>query len=148
LSRARKGDALRRWGQPAFDALVGRRGMVAMTLAYVTLAAALLAYVCTHVYTSALMEDLNRRRAEVRELEEKAARLTAAYASLSSRARISSYCEERLGMVEAGGDRIVRVRLEEGDAPAGERWRFQSDERTAFNEAGPQIGWMTEVIRR
>jgi len=148
LSRTRKGDALRHWGQLAFDALAGRRGLVAMTLAYVTLAAALLAYVSTHVYTSSLMEDLNRRRGEVRELEERAAQLTARYAALSSRSRISAYCEERLGMVEGGGSNVVRVRLEDGDAPPASRWRFSGADRDGSSDLGPQIGWMTEVMQR
>jgi len=148
LSRARNGDVLRRLGQLAFDALAGRRGLVAMTLAYATLAAALLAYVSTHVYTSSLMEDLNRRRVQVRELEERAARLTARYAALSSRARISAYCEERLGMVEGGGSHLVRVRLEVGDAPASSRWRYSGADEDTSSDLGPQIGWMTEVMQR
>lgn len=148
MSRKRNGDALRRWGQLAFDALAGRRGIVAMTLAYTTLAAALLAYVSTHVYTNSLMEDLNRRRGQMRELEERAAQLTARYAALSSRARISAYCEGRLGMVEGGGSNVVRVRLMVDGAPSSNPWPLRSAEHDSSSDIGPQIGWMNEVMRR
>lgn len=106
----------KRAGQFVADALAGRLGVLLMTMSYALLAVVLLGYVSTHVYTSSLMEDVAARDRERRELKERIGRLTTQYASLSSRARISSYCEERLGMVEAGVTHVTRVRIEAGQS--------------------------------
>lgn len=98
-----------------FDALSGRLGVCLMTLAYVTFAVVLLAYVSTQVYTSSLNEDITRRRSEERVVKERIGLLAADYARLASRARIVPYCKDRLGMVEADTESMRRVRIDGGD---------------------------------
>jgi len=127
------------------DALSGRMGVLMMTLAYAVFAVVLLGYVSTQVYTNSLMEDISARKHEQRLAKERIARLTARYAALSSRARIGSYCEERLGMVQADAGNVVRLAVEgEGDAHGGVL-RFTEEPADLL---GSDIGGLSEVIQR
>lgn len=96
-----------------------------MTLSYASLAVVLLAYVSTQVYTSSLMEEVARRQDERRHMEERIGAMMGDYAGLVSRARVASFCENNLGMIEADATRMTRVRISPGD-----RVPSRSDEST------------------
>ncbi|MCH7549506.1 MAG: hypothetical protein IH969_08250 [Candidatus Krumholzibacteriota bacterium] len=111
MSSRRKQSTLRRASQFLVDALAGRLGLLMMTLSYASLAVVLLAYVSTQVYTSSLMEDVASRQEERRRMEESIAVNMSDYAGLVSRARVSEFCEGKLGMVEGDMTRMTRVRI-------------------------------------
>lgn len=99
-------------GQFLLDALAGKLGAPMMVLGYVTFAVLLLAYVSTQVYTSSLMEDVGARKREEVLLRERIGVLTARYATMTSKSRVSRHCEESLGLVGATQDDVVRVVVE------------------------------------
>jgi cell division protein FtsL len=144
---ARGLERLRRATQFVLDALSGRLGVLMMTLSYASFAVVLLAYVSTQVYTDSLLEDINGNRREELELKERIGRLTASYASLSSRARVSAYCEERLGMVEADVTEVIRVAVD-GSQEFSSAEDFTSDPVHIPDVLGSEIGDLTEVMRR
>lgn len=108
--------ALRRILQFFWDALTGRLGTVMMVGSYGLLAAVLLAYVSTQVYTESLLADIQQRRRGERELSERIGVLTADYARLVSRSRISAYCENELGMVQADPQTMARIWVDSGES--------------------------------
>lgn len=99
-------------GQFLLDALAGKLGAPMMVLGYVTFAVLLLAYVSTQVYTSSLMEDVGARKREEVLLRERIGVLTARYATMTSKSRVSRHCEENLGLIGATQDDVVRVAVE------------------------------------
>lgn len=108
-------------GQFLLDALAGKLGAPMMVLGYVTFAVLLLAYVSTQVYTSSLMEDVGARKREELLLRERIGVLTARYATMTSKSRVSRHCEENLGLIGATQDDLVRVAVEgpvQRDEPA------------------------------
>lgn len=144
---ARGLERLRRTVQFVLDALSGRLGVFMMTLSYTSFAVVLLAYVSTQVYTDSLLEDINGNRREEQELKERIGRLTAQYASLSSRARVSAYCEEKLGMVEADVNQVIRVAVDdEHEFSSAED--FTGEPVRIPEVLGSEIGELTEVMKR
>jgi hypothetical protein len=99
-------------GQFLLDALAGKLGAPMMVLGYVTFAVLLLAYVSTQVYTSSLMEDVGARKRQELLLHERIGVLTARYATMTSKSRVSRHCEENLGLIGATQDDVVRVAVE------------------------------------
>jgi C4-dicarboxylate-specific signal transduction histidine kinase len=130
------------------DALSGRLGVLMMTLAYASFAVVLLAYVSTQVYTNSLMEDISARKHEEREVKERIARLTARYSSLTSRARVSGYCEGKLGMVQADATVVTRLSVEGDRAALSSAREFTEDAVSIPDVLGSEIGGLTEVIRK
>ena len=112
-------------GQFLLDALAGKLGAPMMVLGYATFAVLLLAYVSTQVYTSSLMEDVAARKRDEVLVRERIGVLTARYATMTSKSRVSRHCEEDLGLIGATQDDVVRVAVEgraPGDvAPSAER---------------------------
>ncbi len=96
-------------GQFLLDALAGKLGAPMMVLGYATFAVLLLAYVSTQVYTSSLMEDVAARKREEILVRERIGVLTARYATMTSKSRVSRHCEENLGLVGATQSDVVRV---------------------------------------
>jgi hypothetical protein len=134
--------------QIVVDALTGRLGVVMMTLSYATVAFVLLAYVSTQVYTASLMEDVSRREEQRRLLEERIGLLMQEHAALVSRTRISRYCEDELGMVEADASRVTWIRVS-GDDDAPLRAVDRSTRAIPTPELlGVNLVGGTEVMRR
>ncbi len=99
-------------GQLLLDALAGKLGAPMMVMGYITFAVLLLAYVSTQVYTSSLMEDVAARKREELATRERLGVLTARYATMTSKSRVSRHCEESLGLVGASQDDVVRVAVD------------------------------------
>jgi hypothetical protein len=130
--------------QLLFDALGGKLGAPMMVLAYLSFAVCLLAYVSTQVYTNALMEDVAaRRRAEVA-VRERIGLLTARYATMTSKSRVSSACEDDLGLVESTTRDVVRVAVDGAVLPES------SGDADARADAvlEPEVPGLTRVMRR
>ncbi|MCI0452234.1 MAG: hypothetical protein L0Z51_07565 [Candidatus Latescibacteria bacterium] len=99
-------------GQFLLDALAGKLGAPMMVMAYATFAVLLLGYVSTQVYTSSLMEDVAARKREELLVRERIGVLTARYATMTSKSRVSRHCEESLGLVGATQSDVVRVAVD------------------------------------
>lgn len=105
-------------GRFLLDALSGRLGVPMMVLGYVTFSVFLLAYVSTQVYTNSLMESIAQRKRTRLALEERIGVLTAQYATMTSKSRVSRQCEGDMGMVSATMHDVVRVAVSDGILPA------------------------------
>ncbi|HEX5132403.1 MAG TPA: hypothetical protein VFX92_07945 [Candidatus Krumholzibacteria bacterium] len=129
-------------GRFLLDAMSGRLGAPMMVMAYVTFSVLLLAYVSTQVYTHSLMESIAERKREQLALQERIGVLTAEYATVTSKSRVSQVCEDGMGMVSATMNDVVRVAVE-ADAmpePAGEP-RIKVDE-----VLGTDMSDLTQVV--
>lgn len=140
-------DRLRRTGQFLLDAMSGRLGILMMTFSYVAFAVVLLAYVSTQVYTNSLLEDITARKRDERSLRENISRLTAQYASLSARSRVSGYCEKHLDMMEPDVSQVVRVLVEPGEG-FGAVETFGHDPVRGAGVLGAELGALTEGMTR
>lgn len=130
-------------GQFLLDALGGKLGAPMMVMGYVTFAVLLLAYVSTQVYTSSLMEDVAARKRDELALREKIGVLTARYATMTSKSRVSRHCEESLGLVGATQNDVVRVAV---DGPV----RSQDEPRPlrVTDVLGADVSQLSQVMRR
>ncbi len=132
-------------GQFLLDALAGRLGAPMMVMGYATFAVLLLAYVSTQVYTSSLMEDVAARQREELVLRERIGVLTARYATMTSKSRVSRHCEENLGLVGATQDDVVRVAV---DGP-GPRDPSRRDTAVRVDDVlGADVSELSQVMRR
>jgi hypothetical protein len=95
-----------------FAALGGKLGAPMMVTGYLVVAVFLLAYVSAQVYTNSLMEDVGARKRREVVAREKIGVLTARYATMTSKSRVSRQCEEGLGLVESTTSDVVRVILD------------------------------------
>ena len=111
MRRERFADA----AQLFFAALGGRLGAPIMVAGYLVVAGLLLAYVSAQVYTNSLMEDVSAHKRRELVAREKIGVLTARYATMTSKSRVSRECEEDLGLVESTTSDVVRVTVD-GDA--------------------------------
>ena len=130
-------------GQFLLDALGGKLGAPMMVMGYITFAVLLLAYVSTQVYTSSLMEDVGARKREELAMREKIGVLTARYATMTSKSRVSRHCEESLGLVGATQNDVVRVAVDGPVRP--------NDERPALRVSdvlGADVSQLSQVMRR
>lgn len=105
-------------GRFLLDALSGKLGAPIMVVAYVTFSMFLLAYVSTQVYTHSLMESVAGRKRTRLSLEERIGVLTAQYATMTSKSRVSRRCEDAMGMVSATMNDVVRVAVDDAAATA------------------------------
>jgi hypothetical protein len=141
-----RGNRVRLVGQFWLDALAGRLGAPMMVLGYLTFAVLLLAYVSTQVYTSSLMEEVAARKRQELQVRERIGVLTARYATMTSKSRVSRHCEEDLGLVGATQNEIVRVAIDgralENAAPAAES-SLRVDQ-----VLGADVSGLSQVIRR
>lgn len=131
-------------GHVLLNALGGKLGVPMMVLAYLSFAVFLLAYVSTQVYTSSLMEDVAARKRNEVALQERIGVLTARYATMTSKSRVSSTCETQLGLVESTSENVVRVVVDGSvdDDPPRDR-RIQVDD-----VLGSEISGLSQVMRR
>jgi hypothetical protein len=129
-------------GRFLLDALSGRLGIPMMVMAYMTFSAFLLAYVSTQVYTNSLMESITERKHARLALEERIGVLTAQYATMTSKSRVSRQCEERMGMVSASMNDVVRVAVDDAVLPAP-----VSEPRVRVDEVlGTEMNDLTQVV--
>ena len=129
-------------GRFLLDALSGKLGVPMMVMAYVTFSVFLLAYVSTQVYTNSLMESIAERKRTRQALEERIGVLTARYATMTSKSRVSRQCEETMGMISASMDDVVRVAVDEGALPSA-----PEEPRVRVNEVlGSEIHDLTQVV--
>jgi hypothetical protein len=123
-----------------FAALGGKLGAPMMVGGYAVIALVLLAYVSAQVYTNSLMEDVSAHKRHEVVAREKIGMLTARYATMTSKSRVSRECEEDLGLVESTTADVVRVVLD--GAP---------DELSSAREPGvasADIRELTRVVRQ
>lgn len=131
-------------GQVMLDALGGRLGVPIMVAGYLVFAAFLLGYVSTQVYTNALMEDVAARKRREIAMRERIGVLTARYATMTSKSRVSSVCEEKLGLVESTTSDVVRVVVEGTDIPD----ESAADEVRVDEVLGSDNNGLTQVMRQ
>lgn len=132
-------------GQFLLDALAGKLGAPMMVLGYVTFAVLLLAYVSTQVYTSSLMEDVGARKREELLLRERIGVLTARYATMTSKSRVSRHCEENLGLIGATQDDVVRVAI---DGPVRRDEPALASPVRVNDVLGASVSELSQVMRR
>lgn len=132
-------------GQFFLDALAGRLGAPMMVMGYVTFAVLLLAYVSTQVYTSSLMENVAARQREELVLRERIGVLTARYATMTSKSRVSRHCEEDLGLVGATQNDVVRVAI---DGPVLRADSAPEDPVRVDDVLGADVSELSQVMRR
>lgn len=101
----------KRFCQIVLSSLSGQGSVLATVTFYAVVAALLLAYVSAQILTGALTQEITELRTSRSALSEDLNRLTGEYVSLTSRARVSDYCREKLGMVEASQGILERVVL-------------------------------------
>ena len=107
--------------QVFFAALGGKLGAPMMVGGYAVISVFLLAYVSAQVYTNSLMENVSARKRREVVAREKIGTLTARYATMTSKSRVSRECEESLGLVESTTADVVRVVLDGVDRPEAPR---------------------------
>jgi len=140
----RRRNALLLAGQILLDALGGKLGVPIMVAGYLVFAGLLLAYVSTQVYTNSLMEDVAARKREEVALRERIGVLTARYATMTSKSRVSAVCEEDLGLVESTTRDVVRVVVDGVELPDETR-----DAEVRVDEVlGSETNGLTQVMRQ
>lgn len=127
-----------------FAAMGGRLGAPMMVAGYLVVAGFLLAYVSAQVYTNSLMEDVAARKRNEMVAREKIGVLTARYATMTSKSRVSRACEENLGLVESTTSDVVRVAID-GAPPSDER---ASEPVRMERVLGSDISSLTRVMRQ
>ncbi len=132
-------------GQFFLDALAGKLGAPMMVMGYVTFAVLLLAYVSTQVYTSSLMENVAARKREELVLRERIGVLTARYATMTSKSRVSRHCEEDLGLIGATQNDVVRVAI---DGPVLRSDTAPEDPVRVDDVLGADVSQLSQVMRR
>ena len=132
-------------GQFFLDALAGRLGAPMMVMGYVTFAVLLLAYVSTQVYTSSLMENVAARKRDELVLRERIGVLTARYATMTSKSRVSRHCEEDLGLIGATQNDVVRVAI---DGPFLPSDSASEDPVRVDDVLGADVSELSQVLRR
>ncbi|MBI4721072.1 MAG: hypothetical protein HY770_07635 [Chitinivibrionia bacterium] len=96
----------------------------------------ILAYVSTQIYSAKLLDAVLALKQEKVLLQETVNDLTGVQASLSSRAKVIGYCEEKLGMTKAPDEAVIRVAVEERAHDAPEFARIpENDERSRTHVA-------------
>jgi hypothetical protein len=108
----------RQFSHVMLSALTGQAKLSVTIVVYSTIAMLLLTYVSAQIYAGVLAKEiaeLKQARCEIREVANK---LTGDYVSLSSRSRVSKYCEKRLGMIEAAAGESFEI-LAVGNASQG-----------------------------
>jgi len=127
-----------------FAALGGRLGIPMMVAGYLVVAGFLLAYVSAQVYTNSLMEQVSARRRQETVARERIGVLTARYATITSKSRVSRACEGSLGLVESTTADVVRVAIDGAtlaEDPPGETVHID-------RVLGSDINGLTQVMRR
>lgn len=126
-----------------FAALGGKLGAPMMVAGYLVVAVFLLAYVSAQVYTNSLMEDVAAHKRREVVAREKIGVLTARYATMTSKSRVSRECEEDLGLVESTTSDVVRIVIDGAAAPEPPSAAVEMDRLL-----GSDISSLTRVMRQ
>jgi hypothetical protein len=130
--------------QVFFAALGGKLGVPMMVGGYLVIAVFLLAYVSAQVYTNGLMEDVQARKRHEMVARERIGVLTARYATMTSKSRVSRMCEGNLGLVESTTADVVRVMIDGADLPDSP----PSETVRIDHVPGSDIEGLTQVMRQ
>ncbi len=104
MNKSMRREMYRKFSRAMVCAVTGHGKVGVTILVYSVFALLLLAYVSAQIYAGVLRQEiasLEQQRLDSREAFNK---LTGRYISVSSRARVSDYCETELGMVKIGGE--------------------------------------------
>jgi cell division protein FtsB len=99
----------RRFSQVMLSALTGQAKLSVTILVYSTIAMLLLTYVSAQIYAGVLAKEIAELKQARCEIKEEANKLTGDYVSLSSRSRVSKFCENKLGMIEAAAGESFEI---------------------------------------
>lgn len=114
MKKKQAGDVCSRISHLLIGALTGQTKMHVTIAVYSLLALLLLGYVSAQIYTSVLAQGIAERKDVRYARKECLSKLTSDYVALSSRERISSYCESVLGMTPAGDEQLERFAVRPG----------------------------------
>jgi hypothetical protein len=90
------------------------------------------------------MEDVAARKREELALKERLGVLTARYATMTSKSRVSRHCEQDFGLVEATMDDVVRVAIDSRELATP-----PVDERIQVEDVlGSELDGLSQVMRR
>jgi cell division protein FtsL len=136
VKKERRNDIYKKFTHVMLSALTGQASVSVTILVYSTIAVLLLSYVSAQIYAGVLTKEIAELKQARSESKEEANKLTGEYVALSSRSRVSKFCEKRLGMVEAAAGESFEI-LAVGDAHTGfaapmELTRKQAAIPTAF----------------
>lgn len=106
----------RKFSHLMFSALTGQTKVGVTIVVYSVLALVLLAYVLVQIYAGVLRLEIAGLKQQRGDRKEALNKLTGDYVSLSSRSRVSQYCEKELGMVTASGENLLVVAVDTRDA--------------------------------
>ena len=120
-----KGDFHKRLGQFLIPALTGQARTFTTIAVYTVIAVLLLAYVTTQVYAGMMSQEISVMKNERSRQQERLNVLTSAYVTQTSRARVSGFCEKKLGMVRAGDENFERFAVSESV------WQFSEPQEIA-----------------
>ena len=127
-----------------FASLGGRLGVPMMVAGYLVVAGFLLAYVSAQVYTNSLMEQVSARKRQQTVARERIGVLTARYATITSKSRVSRACEGSLGLVESTTADVVRVAIDGATRPEDPPGTALHIDRVLAAD----INGLTQVMRR
>ena len=127
-----------------FAAVGGKLGVPMMVAGYLVFAAFLLAYVSAQVYTHSLMEDVSARKRQELVAHERIGVLTARYATMTSKSRVSRECEGQLGLVESTTAEVVRVVIDGERIPGAP----PGDEVRIDHVLNSDVDGLSQVMRR
>jgi hypothetical protein len=127
-----------------FAALGGKLGVPMMVAGYMVIAVFLLAYVSAQVYTNSLMEQVAARKRQQTVACERIGVLTARYATMTSKSRVSRACEGNLGLVESTTADVVRVAIDGATLPEDPPAETVHIDRVL----GSDINGLTQVMRQ
>jgi len=103
----------KRFSRLMVSAFTGQTKVGVTIVVYSVLALVLLAYVLVQIYAGVLRLEIAGLKQERGDLKEALNKLTGDYVSLSSRSRVSQYCENELGMVTARGENLEVVAVDD-----------------------------------
>ena len=110
-----RNNVYKRFSHVLLSALAGQAKLNVTIAVYFVIALMLLSYVSVQVYGGVLHQEIAGLKLTRCELKENLNRLTSDYVSLSSRSRVSRYCENKLGMVKAAGKNFEVLAVEDGE---------------------------------
>lgn len=106
----------KRFSRLMVSAFTGQTKVGVTIVVYSVLALVLLAYVLVQIYAGVLRQEIAGLKQERGDLKEALNKLTGDYVSLSSRSRVSQYCENELGMVTASGENLEVVAVDDRES--------------------------------
>lgn len=104
MRKAMRHDPYKRFSRLVVSALTGQNRVSVTILVYSVIALLLLAYVSAQIYAGVLQQEIAALEQQRLDSKEALNKLTGRYVSLSSRARVSEYCETKLGMARVSGE--------------------------------------------